>query len=91
MVQSKNIIQHCKKMVKKTKQEHYIQTLNTSLPHHIAQILKWEFVLALFVFCLYTNTQRRVLRHAHTRAHTYTLSDRGVTCYSSHTMILQMQ
>lgn len=37
----------------------YIWTFHTSLSHHIAQILKWQFVLALFVLCLDTNTQRK--------------------------------
>lgn len=43
-------------MVKKNK-TNYILTLNTNLPHHIAQILKWQFVLALFTLHRCTNTQ----------------------------------
>lgn len=35
-------------MVRKKEEKNYILTLNTNLPHHIAQILKWQFVLALF-------------------------------------------
>lgn len=41
----------------KTLKKNYIQTLNTSLPHHIAQILKWQFVLALSAPSVYINKQ----------------------------------
>lgn len=41
----------------KKKKKNYIQTLNTSLPHHIAQILKWQFVLALSAPSVYINKQ----------------------------------
>lgn len=54
MIQRKNIIQHLQKK-KKKHGKNDILTLHTSLPHHIAQILKWQFVLALFVLCLHRN------------------------------------
>lgn len=46
------------------------ETLNTCLPHHIAQILKWQFVLALSTLHLCTNTQRKPGMHRKKYMHT---------------------